>query len=1154
MKIEYRKQFFAADYTLSVDIDGESKGLEKAAREGQDAVSKLGQSSRQTAEDMKNALSGVTGSVGSLSPAAGQMASSVSSSMDSVKQSVDNMSTGVDGAKSSADHLSDSFDQAGDASEDFGKSGTKAVTDIETLLASAGILAGLDKVKDGFLECAAAAETFEASIAQVATIAGVEHMDQMASDILDLSNASGQATDALALTAYSAISAGSAVEDAVDDARTATELATAGFTDSASALQVLKTAANSYGDEQSDLQHISDSLIETQNLGVTTIAELSQNMGVAIATASAYNVSLENLEAAYIATTKSGINTANSTTYISRMVSELGDANSTTAKIIEKKTGKSFGTLMKEGNSLADVLEILYDSCDGNAEAFMNLWQQASAGKAANAIVSQGLGNFRKNLDKVTNSAGATSKAYSIMEDTTKHAHDRMANSVKNLGAVIGGELNPTLERVYDSVADLAEGLQKFVQDNPGVVTAVAGLVAGLVTATGALAVASAAVTIFTATLAVNPVIAMVAALAGVTAAFAVFAGAARAATEEAAESISPVAQEVEDLTEQIEKSNDRVRGSIDDIGKSFDDNTAAAEGNANMAKKLAKRLEELSDKADKTAGEQAEMEDIAGQLADMYPGLNGLIDEHTGKLTKSADAIEDYVDNAKDMAMAQAYFDAATDSYKAAAEATTAAEDAQKKLNDAEREHKDLSRERSELQKLSNAETANGAAQMVNYHGQLMSVHDAIVINAEALEQNETAQAGLNAALTESNDLAAEATAQGDLAMEQHTALTQSTAEWAAAQEEANAQQSASIEVQDQAAAAWQNLSAQQQQTAADFANNVTSLIDSTQQAIDSQMNMFEQFQQGAEISTETLLDNMQSQIDGVTQWEQNMAELADRGINQDLLQHLAEMGPQGSNYVQAFVNMSDDEFARANEMWGQSMDMKAMTDEWGQNLIESGTENIQRSMGGLADLMESSGADTALGLARGIESVAGQVEGTADEFGINVIEAANEALGVHSPSWKMEAAGQNFDQGLANGILYGMGWVTAAARQVAWAAVEAAKAELGINSPSTVARDLLGHNYGKGLVLGIEDMYGDIETAAAGAADMMTGNIPSSGILSGFRGRATSQAGAYAGAYGGNTTNLGGVTMIVNAQPGQDVSQLADLVADRILERARV
>ena len=373
------------------------------------------------------------------------------SSADGCAKSIDEYGKKTEDAAESSEKLGQSSTEA---ISDLGQSSTEAISDLESVLASAGILAALDRLKDGFMECAAAAESFEYAVAQVGTIAGAGNMDQMADQILALSNASGQASEELAQTAYSALSAGSAVESAVSDAKVATELATAGFTDTTSALQVLKTAMNSYGDAQSDLQHVSDSLIMTQNLGVTTIAELSQNMGVAIASASAYNVSLENLEAAYIATTKSGINTANSTTYLSRMFSELGDSGSTVSKIITNQTGKSFGQLMKEGYSLADVLEILYESCGNDAEAMMQLWQQQSSGKAANAIVNQGLQQFRQNLDRVTNSAGATSKAYGIMESTTQHAHERMANSMKNLASVVGGELNPVLEDVYNAIAD----------------------------------------------------------------------------------------------------------------------------------------------------------------------------------------------------------------------------------------------------------------------------------------------------------------------------------------------------------------------------------------------------------------------------------------------------------------------------------------------------------------------------------------------------------------------------------------------------------------------------------------------------------------------------------------------------------------------------
>ena len=106
---------------------------------------------------------------------------------------------------------------------------------------------------------------------------------------------------------------------------------------------------NAYVMEADDVQHISDSLITTQNLGVTTVAELASNMGRAIATASGYGVSMENLEAAYISTTKAGISTAESTTYLSSMIQELGKDGSTVSDILKEKTGQSFAELMDSG-------------------------------------------------------------------------------------------------------------------------------------------------------------------------------------------------------------------------------------------------------------------------------------------------------------------------------------------------------------------------------------------------------------------------------------------------------------------------------------------------------------------------------------------------------------------------------------------------------------------------------------------------------------------------------------------------------------------------------------------------------------------------------------------------------------------------------------
>ena len=404
---------------------------------------------------------------------------------------------------------------------------------------------------------------------------------------------------------------------------------------------------------------------------------------------------------------------------------------------------------------------------------------------------------------------------------------------------------------------------------------------------------------------------------------------------------------------------------------------------------------------------------------------------------------------------------------------------------------------------------------------------------------------------------------------------------------------QQASITVADEALTAWGNLSAGQQQTAADFANAVTDLVDSTQKAIESQMNMFQKAAEVGEVSGQTLIDNMQSQIDAVTEWEKNLTTLADKGINQGLLQYLSDMGPKGAKYVNAFNQMTDEELQKANDLWAQSVDIKSMTDEWGQKLLESGTENIAKSMGGLKDVMETSGADTALGLAKGIQSAASQCQDAAKEMGINTVESVNDALGVASPSWKtrqagdflglglieginggianilnaakhmaeqtvqaiedaiprwrLEDAGYNFDMGLADGIYAGMSWVTAAAQSVAWAAVQAAESELGIHSPSTVARDEIGKYYGEGLAIGITDMTGRIKDAVGGLVSPLMHPI---NTTSGSNQQmyATSN-----NTMSQNTTNYGGVNVNVYGAEGQDVEALADIVSDRIIELAR-
>lgn len=177
----------------------------------------------------------------------------------------------------------------------------------------------------------------------------------------------------------------------------------------------------------------------------------------------------------------------------------------------------------------------------------------------------------------------------------------------------------------------------------------------------------------------------------------------------------------------------------------------------------------------------------------------------------------------------------------------------------------------------------------------------------------------------------------------------------------------------------------------------------------------MFEEFNAGTEISSEKLLANMQSQIEGVTNWADNMAALAERGVNQGILDKLAEMGPQGSSYVQAFAGMTDEQLKQANEMWSQSLDMKDAVNESVQGMIEEYTNSLNGGKEQVSAAMESIGVDVSTGLGNGIRSAIDQGKIAVDEMSRVTILQARTGFDSHSPSKVFEGIGGSQEQAVS-------------------------------------------------------------------------------------------------------------------------------------------
>ncbi len=311
-------------------------------------------------------------------------------------------------------------------------------------------------------------------------------METMSKEIMALSNSTGLAATALADDVYNAISAGQDTADAMNFVTYSSKLAKAGFAESAQTLDVLTTILNAYGLEADKVGMVSDMLIQTQNKGKVTVAELSSVMGKIIPTAKANGVALEQLTAGYAIMTAGGIPAAETTTYMNSMLNELGKSGTTADKALRAAAGKGFKDLMAEGKSLSEVLNILKEDAEKGGKSISDMFGSAEAGKAALKLLDAGVEGFNEQVEGMlaaSDGIGATQTAFDLMEQTTEAKMQKATNSIKNLMTVIGQTFLPIIGDVAEAITPVIVKISEFAQANPKLVATVAKVVAGLAAA-----------------------------------------------------------------------------------------------------------------------------------------------------------------------------------------------------------------------------------------------------------------------------------------------------------------------------------------------------------------------------------------------------------------------------------------------------------------------------------------------------------------------------------------------------------------------------------------------------------------------------------------------------------------------------------------------
>ena len=872
-----------------------------------------------------------------------------------------------------AKEYGDAMIKAADDSEKLGDKGGNAISELESIIAGAGIVMGLKKIGEAFLDCSNSAAQFEASIAKVSTIADTSQvsLSTIESDIMALSRSTGQGAGDLTEASYQAISASVDTAYAVKFVDEANKLAVGGFTQQATAADVLTTAINAYGLAVSEATQVSDMLITTQNLGKTTVDELAQNMGRVIPLAAAYNVEMDNLSTGYAILTKNGIATAESTTYLKSMLNELGDTGSAVAGVLQEQTGQSFAQLTESGYSLGDVLTVIGDSVNGDTTAFNNLWGSQEAGIGALALFNAGAAEFNSTLGKMQDSAGATEKAYMTMTNTTEHAQKRMQNAFGNLGITIGSQLNPVISDLYNGVADVVDGFSEFTDEHPGVTAAITGvsvtLGIGTVALTGysvASKVASAATKTFTAVLQANPLVkgAMIAVgIAGVVAGVASFTNVIKSNTD--------AVEDYNGTLEQCSTEIDNTRTAYENVCNMYGAESQAAQN-------LASELETLNAQYQKGGGFAA---DYAQRLEESKQALDSFTAEYNGKMDEidkdwqngmvavaqlEALSKQSELTNA-DLDMMSQYADYLNDTFNCNIEVdydtgkltgfdptdintqiASIAEENRKQV--AIESITDVDFQNQYMDRVKNLESEKKRLEYVQRELKKVAT-DPSYVNTEGweysdIEDIEKQISEYERLVDKSQNKIREAYSTMGYSAEEADAYAKSLSDVALSfgEIEESAEEAQKAMTPEEAI---YDVWAVNEEQIKQFAEEYEEAYDSIRESLDGMFGLFEEASMNLEnaLSPDTAIENIESQIDYFNQYKEAVATLSDLELDSNIIEQLDP--EQAVAFAQSFNEMNVDEakgkVSELNESFGE---LKNIKDDTAQTMLEVDEEISQR------------------------------------------------------------------------------------------------------------------------------------------------------------------------------------------------------------------
>lgn len=291
------------------------------------------------------------------------------------------------------------------------------------------------------------------------------NVDNLASNLLSSATSVGMVSEELGSALYDALSAGIPVTEDMAEAtaflESSAKTAKGGFADLNETVTATASVLNAYNLSVAETERIQGILIQTQNKGITTVGQLASSLAQVVPTAAAFGVSFEQVGAAIATITAQGTQTAQATTSLNNLISELGKQSQTAANNLRAAaeaaglSATTFAELTAEGYTITDILLLMQDYAEGAGLSLVDMFGSVEAGRAALQLVTNDGQKFADSLEAMNDTSGLVEDAFNKVYTATDKLNVAWDSAKKTLALGVG----PALDSVKTTLANMLNSL-----------------------------------------------------------------------------------------------------------------------------------------------------------------------------------------------------------------------------------------------------------------------------------------------------------------------------------------------------------------------------------------------------------------------------------------------------------------------------------------------------------------------------------------------------------------------------------------------------------------------------------------------------------------------------------------------------------------------